>query len=194
VSASGGGAGGAGECGAGDRGHGGRHERQAGRRGRGRLSCGMAADGTMPTLASATTGVDDRFRLAIPPRDRLRELGWYGSVWAHRPGSALAVASVEQMQELDPAPQTTVLTPLLARYDRDVAAILLRPMRDELAWPGHAERRASTDFIAWALIDSRGAADRLAAIEPSPQVDSNANRAITEVAECPARSGQARWS
>jgi hypothetical protein len=74
-----------------------------------RLSCGMAADGTVPTLESTATDRHGRFRLAVPPRDRLEPLSWYGSVWAFRPGSALAVGSVRQMEEIDPQPLTLVL-------------------------------------------------------------------------------------
>ena len=48
----------------------------------------MAADGTVPTLESIRTDREGRFRLAVPTRDRLRGLSWYGAVWASRPGSA----------------------------------------------------------------------------------------------------------
>ncbi len=52
-----------------------------------RLSCGMAADGTVPTLESIRTDREGRFRLTVPTRDRLRGLRWFGAVWAYRPGS-----------------------------------------------------------------------------------------------------------
>ena len=71
-----------------------------------RLSCEMAADGTVPTLESIRTDREGRFRLAVPTRDRLRGLSWYGAVWAYRPGSALTVADVTLMQKIDQAPLT----------------------------------------------------------------------------------------
>jgi hypothetical protein len=74
-----------------------------------------------------------------------------------------------------------------------VAAILLRPIRAELERADDLGTRAALDFNAWALVDPRGAAARLAAIGPSPKADSNSNWAITDVAECLARTGQARW-
>jgi hypothetical protein len=85
------------------------------------------------------------------------------------------------------------MTPLLARYDREVAAILLRPIRAELERAADPGSRSAWDFTAWALVDPRGAAARLAAIGPSPKADADSNWAITDVAECLARAGQARW-
>ena len=85
------------------------------------------------------------------------------------------------------------IAPLLARYDREVAAVLLRPIRDEMERADDLGTRAAVDFTAWALIDPRAAAARLAAIGSSPKANADSNWAITEVAQCLARSGQARW-
>jgi hypothetical protein len=73
------------------------------------LSSGMDIDGTVPTLESATSDREGRFRLAIPPRDRLRRLGLFGAVWAYRPGSTLALRSVRLDRGIDPAPVTIAL-------------------------------------------------------------------------------------
>jgi hypothetical protein len=85
------------------------------------------------------------------------------------------------------------IAPLLARYDREVAAILLRPILAEPERTADPGSRAASAFTAWALIDPRGAAARLAAIGPSPKADADSNWAITDVAECLARTGPARW-
>jgi hypothetical protein len=85
------------------------------------------------------------------------------------------------------------IAPLLARYDREAAAVLLRPIRAELERSDDLGSRSALNFIALALIDPRGAAARLAAIGSSPKADADSNWAITEVAECLARSGPARW-
>ncbi len=85
------------------------------------------------------------------------------------------------------------IVPLLARFDRDVAAVLLQPIRDELARSDDRAARSAPNFIAWALIDPRAAADRLQAIAADPKADAAANWIILEVAECLARSGPGRW-
>jgi len=74
-----------------------------------RLSGGMAQDGTTPCLGAATTDSQGRFRMAVPPGDRLRGLSWYSAVWAYRPGLAMTSQTVVLMQNLEPAPLRLVL-------------------------------------------------------------------------------------
>jgi len=80
-----------------------------------RLSCGMAQDGTTPCLGTTRTDSQGRFRVAVPPRDRLRGLSWYSAVWACRPGLAMTSQTVVLMQNLEPAPLRLVLRELSTR-------------------------------------------------------------------------------
>ena len=80
-----------------------------------RLSCGMARDGTTPSLGATQTDTQGRFRLAVPPRERLRGLSWYSAVWAYRPDKALACQTVVLMQKIGSAPLRLVLRDLSTR-------------------------------------------------------------------------------
>ncbi len=52
----------------------------------------------------------------------------------------------------------------------------------------------SSEFIAWSLIDPRAAAARLMAIGASRKPDANSNTTFTDMAQCLALSGEARWN
>ena len=86
------------------------------------------------------------------------------------------------------------MVPFLARYDREVAAALFRPARAELERIDDPGTSHQSEFIAWSLIDPRAAAARLMAIGSSRKPDANANSTFTDMAECLALTGEARWN
>jgi Carboxypeptidase regulatory-like domain len=79
------------------------------------LSCGMAADGTVPTLVTTRTGADGRFQLPVPSRDRLRGLSWYSAVWACDTRLAMTVRTSVLMQNLEREPLRLVLREISTR-------------------------------------------------------------------------------
>jgi hypothetical protein len=85
------------------------------------------------------------------------------------------------------------LVPFLARYDREVAAVLFRPFLAGLNQLDDPGTKQYNEFLTWSLIDPRAAAARLRAIAPGRGKDANSNWAFTGIAECLALSGEARW-
>ena len=58
------------------------------------FTAGPALDGAVPILERATTDASGRFRLVRPSAERLRGFAAPGSLWAYKPGHALAIADL----------------------------------------------------------------------------------------------------
>jgi hypothetical protein len=58
------------------------------------FTAGPALDGAVPILEHTVTDGSGRFRVIRPSADRLRGCAASGSVWAYKPGYALAIADL----------------------------------------------------------------------------------------------------
>jgi hypothetical protein len=86
------------------------------------------------------------------------------------------------------------LVALLAWYDRDVAAVLFEPVRDQLERTKEsALARASAEFLSWSILDPRAAVARLEKVPVSPKLDLDADSARQRVSKSLRLSHEARW-
>ncbi len=86
------------------------------------------------------------------------------------------------------------LVALLAWYDRDVAAVLFEPVRDQLERTDEsALARASAEFLSWSILDPRAAVARLEKVPVSPKLDLDADSARQRVSKSLRLSHEARW-
>jgi hypothetical protein len=85
---------------------------------------------------------------------------------------------------------------LLAWYDRQVAAVVLEPLRSALARTDDRDLAGAgwaVPFQAWSILDPRAAAARLAQMPIAPTFDSRPDIARQRVAQLLALPREARW-
>ena len=86
------------------------------------------------------------------------------------------------------------LVALLAWYDRDVAAALFEPVRDQMEQSDDRQLAdASVDFLAWSIFAPREAVARLEQVPVSPTLEAGADSARLEVAELLGLAHEKRW-
>jgi hypothetical protein len=85
------------------------------------------------------------------------------------------------------------LVPFLARYDRDVAAVVFQPVRTELENHRDFAIRHSSEFLAWSLFDPRGAVARIKQLALNRGTEARSESAFNNVAESLALPSEARW-